>query len=137
MHWLDNQIKGNIRIAINKGVGMRIVLLSVALIALSACGQSDETKDQMNSIAHVRVAKEKVQKSLIDPNSAEFRDVHVYRNGKGKIVCGFVNAKNRFGGFTGFEEFIVIGDAVALKSQGVNDFNTVWSDGCANRNLIY
>lgn len=118
---------------------MRILLgIIFAAGVLVGCGQSDESKDQLDSIARVRVAKEGVQKNLVDPNSAEFRDVHVYKNGtNGKIVCGYVNAKNRLGGFTGYEEFISIGKTTVLKSQGDPDFNGIWASDCNNRYLVY
>lgn len=118
---------------------MRIFLGAIFVtVVLIGCGQSDESKDEMDSIARVRIAKEGVQKNLIDPKSAEFRDVHVYKNGNsGKIVCGYVNAKNRFGGFTGYEEFISIGKTTVLKSQGDPDFNSIWQSDCNNRYLVY
>jgi len=59
--------------------------------------------------ADVMVAKAMVQGWLRDPDSAQFIGVHtVHRNGV-KAVCGFVNARNGFGGMTGNEAFVVIG----------------------------
>lgn len=118
---------------------MRVLLGVIFTIGiLVGCGQSDESKDQLDSIARVRVAKENMRKNLVDPSSAEFKDVHVYKNGSsGKIVCGYVNAKNRFGGYTGYEEFISIGKTTVSKSQGDPDFNAIWSSDCNNRYLVY
>lgn len=48
--------------------------------------------------AQISIAEKKVRESLLDPNSAEFR------NQKGN--CGEVNAKNRMGGFTGYSRYI-------------------------------
>jgi hypothetical protein len=46
-------------------------------------------------------AKEHVRRMLIDPESAQFRDVRQ----NGPYTCGEVNSKNRMGGYTGFRKF--------------------------------
>lgn len=53
--------------------------------------------------APMRETLELVRQSLRDPASAEFRNIRETTNG----VCGEVNAKNGFGGMTGFEPFYV------------------------------
>lgn len=50
-----------------------------------------------------RQALERVRNSLTDPASAQFKDVVVGNY----YVCGRVNAKNRMGGYTGFQRFLV------------------------------
>ena len=52
-------------------------------------------------------ATEKVKEILIDSQSAIFRNVRAPQSYK-KVVCGEVNAKNRMGGYTGFQKFISI-----------------------------
>ena len=60
------------------------------------------------------LAKAMVQAWLRDPDSAQFIGVHtVHRDGV-KAVCGFVNARNAFGGMTGNEAFVVIGTNAIL-----------------------
>ncbi|NMW18059.1 MAG: hypothetical protein HKK66_03335 [Chlorobiaceae bacterium] len=49
-------------------------------------------------------AKSIVRRSLKDPESARFRNVHVC---KGNIVRGEFNAKNGYGGYSGYEKFYV------------------------------
>jgi hypothetical protein len=51
-------------------------------------------------------AEEAVRSELIDPESAEFRDVEACP-GDSEITRGEVNGKNRMGAFTGFEFFFV------------------------------
>lgn len=72
-------------------------------------------------------AKEAVRKGLIDPDSAKFSDL---RDGKTKgDVCGFVNAKNRMGGFVGDTPFVYRGltdRAVMVQPPDTNDFRMVW-----------
>ena len=54
-------------------------------------------------------ARSKVRYLMIDPESAEFREMHRGQNG---AICGEVNSKNRLGAYTGFVAFYVV-DGVA------------------------
>ncbi len=57
-----------------------------------------------------------VARDLIDPDSARFRDPYAAKTTLTKadvtknvtVVCGEVNAKNRMGGYVGFEPYAVI-----------------------------
>ena len=49
--------------------------------------------------------KENVRGKLRDPDSAEFRRVTLKREEEAIYACGQVNAKNAFGGYTGFKWF--------------------------------
>lgn len=57
--------------------------------------------DSENSLA---TAKSAILKKLRDPDSAKFSDLLI----KEKVVCGKVNAKNRFGGYEGPKGFVYI-----------------------------
>jgi hypothetical protein len=48
-------------------------------------------------------AKRAVAESLIDPSSAQFRNLSV----QGSDVCGEVNARNKMGAYVGFTRFVV------------------------------
>lgn len=88
------------------------MLLSVAL-GLAGCGYSSEEN----------TAIERVKSQLSDPESAQFRNVHEGVERKnGWIVCGEVNAKNKFGGYTGFKKFSATekeGDVLIADSDSV------------------
>nr|WP_315467126.1 hypothetical protein [uncultured Undibacterium sp.] len=60
-------------------------------------------------------AKNAVREILNDPESARFEGL--FSNRKTGAVCGYVNAKNRMGGYVGRQLFIV-------SSNGVVDFDT-------------
>jgi hypothetical protein len=60
------------------------------------------------------ITEDSVRMALKDPGSANFRSVAVYRNGK--LVCGEVNAKNSFGAYAGYEEFVADGDRLYMES---------------------
>lgn len=62
-------------------------------------------------------ARAAVESVLKDPDSAQFGDLIVRDTAQGKVVCGTVNAKNGFGGFTGHEPFFVLNGNVAMNSN--------------------
>lgn len=69
------------------GRGLMIMLAASGLLA--GCGNKLEE------------AQEATAQKLIDPSSAQFRDVRW----NDETVCGEVNAKNRMGGYVGFKQF--------------------------------
>ena len=77
----------------------KIVLLGVVslLIGLSGCGKKEPTEKELNMHREM-MAQESVKKILKDPDSAKFQNM----NG----LCGEVNSKNSFGGYTGYSEFV-------------------------------
>lgn len=83
---------------------IRSVLLGIAAaIALAGCADYKLEKDGV----------EAVRAAMLDPESAQFRNVRVVANrGGGKLVCGEVNSKNRLGGYVGFQPFLVDGGDV-------------------------
>jgi hypothetical protein len=50
--------------------------------------------------------KEKAAHDLIDPDSAQFRNVRFVGTVDKPTMCGEINAKNRFGGYVGFRAFM-------------------------------
>lgn len=74
-------------------------------LALSGCG----SKQAAAGMILVSAAKDAVSAAMKDPQSVEFRNVRtvdlVTEAGTGLIVCGEFNAKNGFGGYSGFEKF--------------------------------
>ncbi|MCW3837806.1 hypothetical protein ACFQ1E_17310 [Sphingomonas canadensis] len=72
----------------------------LALVVLPACDAAVET------------AKSEVRKHLDDPDSARFSEVRSCT--RPKMIIGKVNAKNRFGGYTGDEMFFVVDGRVYL-----------------------
>lgn len=69
--------------------------------------------------------EEAVRSRLKDPRSAEFADIRVHRyvNLKGNsdwAICGMVNAKNSFGGYTGMTPFVYLPDAPASIQVYIN-----------------
>ena len=53
--------------------------------------------------------EEAVKKVLKDPNSAQFQNI--------KGICGEVNAKNSYGGYTGFKRFYVLNNETVIEDK--------------------
>lgn len=79
----------------------------------------------------IRANQRLLAKKLRDPDSAKFdRDYVSYKSGA-PVVCGTVNAKNGFGGYSGAERYIGMGDTIGvfLESE-VSDFKSLWRKVC-------
>lgn len=76
----------------------------------------------------IQGAKSAVLAKLKDPESAEFGDVGYREPG---IVCGFVNAKNSFGGYTGQRAFIAdSGEGYLYLQDDTPGFKEIWNTRC-------
>jgi len=68
----------------------------------------------------ITAAKATLVSKLKDPESARFRDVVrtvSSETGKTRIICGWVNAKNSFGGYVGFKPFYVAGGMAEIRDD--------------------
>ena len=74
-------------------------------------------------------AERAVRGELKDPDAAQFRDVRAnYTEEFGVVACGRVNAKNEFGGYTGFRRFVSSGKSVIL--EGRDNIVDAWAGAC-------
>lgn len=71
--------------------------------------------------------KDKVLEQLKDPASAEFREIKVSIFNGAPLVCGEVNAKNSYGGYTGFRHFMIKEGRARLASD---EISSVRIDAC-------
>lgn len=55
---------------------------------------------------------------LFDPASAQYRNLRAGRQG---AVCGRYNAKNRYGAYVGFKDFVLLKDNKTLYASERND----------------
>jgi hypothetical protein len=84
----------------------------VIAVGLSGC-QTNSSPNTNSSPAEVFVLTGKdiaeiengTRYVLKDPESAMFRDIQALKRGNVTTICGWVNAKNSFGGYTGYVPF--------------------------------
>lgn len=103
--------------------------------------EKTEKEKRSTTYAAVEFGKVAVQRQLRDPSSANFGKVNAYADRKYKtksvtVVCGEVNAKNAFGGYTGMKQFVYVVEpsVTALDSDGDNSrFVDLWNALCAGK----
>lgn len=62
----------------------------------------------------VHKAKQAAAQELLDPSSAQFRNVRVVSDVGSKTVCGEVNGKNRYGAYAGYRRFVASGSIATI-----------------------
>jgi hypothetical protein len=91
--------------------------------------------DAGKQAAWISNGQQSIKTQLKDPESATFRNVHFYSGGGTPVVCGEVNARNGFGGYTGFERFVAAGTVIAaVESQVEGGLGPVWDKFCKKAN---
>ena len=128
-----------------------VVLLVIGILLTRACsgssssdGASNTASSEPDPFAIQVVGEDNVKKSLKDPDSADFRSEFASKLSNGALVlCGEVNAKNAFGGYTGFKRFIAGANSTAPvlvedETTGLGDeidktlFPKAYSEFCSN-----
>ncbi|MBX3490866.1 hypothetical protein [Parvibaculum sp.] len=104
----------------------------LVLFALCVAGPGHaERLSPAKEITWIRVNKELVQSTLRDPASAQFSSVRVSYTSGAPVVCGLVNAKNAFGGYTGNRRFVGAGKTIGTFIEGESeDFAALWNMLC-------
>lgn len=99
----------------NSKIPLRVMSAIFLCIALCSCEYIPGTKSNIT-----KLGKEIASSQLLDPSSAQFRNMGVYES----IACGEINGKNRMGSYVGFQRFYVAtGSKVAFLDPNfdVND----------------
>lgn len=98
------------------GAKVTALIPILAMVGLSACSKPDPTPDEQ-LVAQV---ESQIRASMKDPDSAQFRPG--FADAKKQIVCGEVNAKNSYGGYTGFEKYSYYKDRFHLQSDDLKTY---------------
>ncbi len=112
-------------------------------------GHSTFSSDVQNNEAML-MAEYRVRQVLKDPDSAKFGSVHLIASTNSvpqpkpetDIVCGYVNAKNSFGAYTGASRFIAIPGVIPAiepsdpDAKGYNQFFRIWNRECAGKQPV-
>lgn len=100
---------------------MKKILLCLLLVTGNIHAQvSDQT---------IIEAKARIAVKMKDPESVQFSNVVLADSKNGPVVCGWVNAKNSYGGYVGYAPFIVTNRSAELRGDGFSkiNFNQTWN----------
>lgn len=101
------------------------VLLLIGVLVYVSCDAGTSGSGAPSGLDRRVDARVAVQSMLRDPDSAEFTGLAVH----GDVVCGYVNARNGFGGMTGPQRFIYQGYA-EIEEAGGSGFSERWTRLC-------
>jgi hypothetical protein len=102
--------------------------MRLVLPALLLCAGAAHALDRKAYVELISNAEQVVREHMKDPASAQLRGTALYLSGFGAHrVCGEVNAKNSFGGYTGFEAFYLDPEAGELVLQSSTEDPETWA----------
>lgn len=108
------------------------------LITVHQIAQSQGASSITNS-AFVTAAKEELTRDFLDPDAARFRNLYLIMD-KVRALCGEVNAKNKFGAYSGFRPFYAldresgeIGTGIAPEDPSDTVFTTIYRGSCSGK----
>jgi hypothetical protein len=114
-------------------IGVGIVVLGFLFLAGPEKQQDAKSPDDL-AWDMMSNAKAAVRAHLKDPGSAEFGRIFTHRGIDDRtVVCGWVNAKNAFGGYHGEQRFISNGTGEATfveEDVRAADFQVSWARFC-------
>ena len=92
-----------------------------------------ETEFDSETATKVYLLEQVITKNMKDPESAKFQNWHYVKASKKlpATFCGQVNAKNSFGGYTGFKHFYITTDKMDFAiDDGSNEFVNKFNKYC-------
>lgn len=84
---------------------MKSTSVCVFALALSAIPQQASAADRTLTASELAIIENGVRVNFRDPEAARFK--HFAYTGQRNIYCGLVNGKNAYGGYVGYEPFMV------------------------------
>lgn len=110
------------------------VLLLIGAVKVFSVGESVSSREAAAGISDDDIQADvmgRLRESLLDPNSADFRNVVVVRRPDVEAVCGELNADNGYGGRTGYKRFIGGATAIFVEGQPTPaQFDDAWDRIC-------
>ncbi len=111
-----------------------IIIIVPFFLAISISNFSVASDLEERKLAWIEVGKDAVRARLKDADSAKFRNAYFnYATLEGSripVSCGEVNAKNSFGGYSGFARYVSAGENLTFLESDVADFGVVWARLC-------
>jgi hypothetical protein len=117
-----------------KAIIASVVVAVIVFLNVRAPKPDAPAATKVSEFDQIWMGKQAILARLRDPKSAEFSDVRLgpvlaERTGGG-AVCGYVNSKNGFGGYSGRQRFIAAGDLAYLESEVADGFDPIWGRLC-------
>jgi len=110
-----------------------IIAMQVADFFRSPSSSGSKEIGEVSHADAIWIGKKAVKSLLKDPDSAEFRGIEYMRFKSGGFICGEVNSKNSFGGFSGWQHFISAGTQIVYLEEQVSGFRGIWKDYCKDK----
>jgi hypothetical protein len=108
-----------------------VALPAVILCAMFSGAAGDISEDKKQN--WIAVTEQSVRASLKDGDSATFRNAYFVLYREIPLVCGEVNSKNGFGGYSGYQHFIGGGDTHYMEeSFAPGEFPGMWNKICVS-----
>lgn len=112
----------------------KYVLIGIGVVVIALLSKSCGSNSPYTAMDY---GKKRVASVMKDPDSAQFDSVTFHQTSEGEgepftgYVCGYVNAKNSFGAYTGKKAFIV---KTEIKNEGksISTSDVVMDDGRVN-----
>jgi hypothetical protein len=119
--------------------GALLTAIAGSLCVLALAFSDDEpstsaAKEADKQFRWIEAGKKGVRSRLRDPASAEFRNVYFHRGPDGvPAACGEVNGANGFGGKSGFQRFVAVGESRVFLEEAIpqGDFSPLWNKLCS------
>jgi hypothetical protein len=91
----------------------RVKAAAAASEAHARQAEADRTRSRDAKLAELQT---KLTQAMKDPTSVQFKEIRL--NTPMTAICGQFNAKNSFGGYVGFREFISGNEGTFIKPEG-------------------
>lgn len=106
----------------------------IAAAGNAVVGAAEKLEDPSQQALWIARTQEAVKNKMRDPGSVRFRNTrfHIFQDNS-PMVCGEVNARNGFGGATGYQRFIASGESfgpVLEEMMSPTEFAKSWNQIC-------
>lgn len=98
----------------------------IALLLMASMTTSSLEPRQAEQ-AGIERAQTMIAEKMKDPEAARFRNVQF--NPETGVACGQVNMKNSFGGYVGYQDFIVKGDFALTRGEAAASLQPLFDEG--------